>query len=183
MSACSRLRARGAKPQQWLASRSPQENLCDVVEEASAAESFGKHSIVDRNNLGAKSRWICFQVVRTAFSELLIPLQRENQPDDLLNERKIYLFGVGTDFRKLKYPFIWYDILHVTDVLSRLPFVHTDPRFQEMVETITAQANGEGRYTAGSMYRAWKGWSFADKKSPSPWLTFLVLRVIKRMCM
>jgi len=98
-------------------------------------------------------------------------------------ERKIYLFGVGTDFRKLKYPFIWYDILHVTDVLSRLPFVHTDPRFQEMVETITAQANREGRYTAGSMYRAWKGWSFADKKSPSPWLTFLVLRVIKRMCM
>lgn len=98
-------------------------------------------------------------------------------------ERKIYLFGIGTDFRKLKYPFIWYDILHVTDVLSRLPFVHTDPRFQEMVKTITAQANREGRYTAGSMYRAWEGWSFADKKNPSPWLTFLVLRVIKRTCM
>ncbi len=98
-------------------------------------------------------------------------------------ERKIYLFGIGTDFRKLKYPFIWYDILHVTDVLSGFPFVHTDSRFQEMVEAITAQANGEGRYTAGSMYRAWKGWSFADKKTPSPWLTFLVLRLIKRICM
>ncbi|NIQ78847.1 MAG: hypothetical protein GTN93_12315, partial [Anaerolineae bacterium] len=99
-------------------------------------------------------------------------------------ERKIYMFGIGTDFRKLKYPFVWYDILHVVDVLSRFPFVHADPRFQEMVETITAQADGacpeqsrrDGRYTAGSMYRAWKGWSFADKKSPSPWLTFLVLR-------
>jgi hypothetical protein len=33
------------------------------------------------------------------------------------------------------------------------------------------------------MYRAWKGWSFADKKNPSPWLTFLVLRMIKRMDM
>ena len=96
-------------------------------------------------------------------------------------ERKIYLFGIGTDFRKLKYPFIWYDILHVVDVLSRFPSVHTDTRFREMVETITAQADGEGRYTAGSMYRAWKGWSFADKKRPSPWLTFLVLRVIKRI--
>lgn len=96
-------------------------------------------------------------------------------------ERKIYLFGIGTDFRKLKYPFIWYDILHVVDVLSRFPFVHTDTRFREMVEAITAQADGEGRYTAGSMYRAWKGWSFADKKRPSPWLTFLVLRVIKRI--
>jgi hypothetical protein len=92
-------------------------------------------------------------------------------------ERKIYLFGIGTDFRKLKYPFVWYDILHVVDVLSRFPFVHADPRFREMVETITAQADGEGRYTATSMYRAWKGWSSANKKNPSPWLTFLVLRV------
>jgi hypothetical protein len=96
-------------------------------------------------------------------------------------ERKIYMFGIGTDFRKLKYPFVWYDILHLVDVLSRFPFVHADPRFQEMVETITAQADGNGRYTAGSMYRAWKNWPFADKKNPSPWLTFLVLQVQKRI--
>ena len=95
--------------------------------------------------------------------------------------RKIYMFGIGTTFRRLKYPFIWYDILHVVDVLSRFPFVHGDPRFRQMVDTITAQADGEGRYTAGSMYRAWKSWTFADKKRPSPWLTFLVLRVLKRI--
>ena len=95
-------------------------------------------------------------------------------------ERKLYLFGIGTDFRKLKYPFVWYDILHVVDVLSRFPFVHADARFQEMVETITTQADENGRYTASSMYRAWKGWSFADKKNPSPWLTFLVLRIQRR---
>jgi len=97
------------------------------------------------------------------------------------SDGKIYMFGIGTDFRKLKYPFVWYDILHVVDVLSRFPFVHADARFQEMVETISAQADEEGRYTAGSMYRAWKGWSFADKKNPSPWLTFLVLRIQKRI--
>ena len=51
----------------------------------------------------------------------------------------------------------------------------------DMVETITAQADDTGRYTAGSMYRAWKGWSFADKKQPSPWLTCLVLRLEKRI--
>jgi hypothetical protein len=96
-------------------------------------------------------------------------------------ERKIYMFGIGTDFRKLKYPFVWYDILHVVDVLSRFSFVHADPRFQEMVETITAQADGKGRYTASSMYKPWKSWSFADKKNPSPWLTFLVLRIQKRL--
>jgi hypothetical protein len=95
--------------------------------------------------------------------------------------RKLYLFGIGTDFRKLKYPFVWYDVLHVVDVLSRFPFVHDDPRFREMIDTITAQADEQGRYTATSMYRAWKGWSFADKKNPSPWLTFLVLRVQKQV--
>jgi hypothetical protein len=96
-------------------------------------------------------------------------------------ERKIYMFGIGTDFRKLKYPFVWYDILHVVDVLSRFPFVHADARVREMVKTITAQADAAGRYTANSMYLGWKGWSFADKKNPSPWLTFLVLKIQRRM--
>ena len=59
-------------------------------------------------------------------------------------EVKYYLFGVGSDFRKLKYPFVWYDILHVADVLSRYPFVHADPRFLEMVAAITAQADARG---------------------------------------
>jgi hypothetical protein len=96
-------------------------------------------------------------------------------------ERKIYLFGIGTDYRKLKYPFVWYNVLHVVEVLSRFPFVHADPRFLEMVQAITCQADGGGRYTATSMYRAWKGWSFANKKEPSPWLTYLVLRILQRL--
>ncbi|HSN75695.1 MAG TPA: hypothetical protein VL334_11510 [Anaerolineae bacterium] len=96
-------------------------------------------------------------------------------------EVKYYLFGAGTDFRKLKYPFIWYDILHVVDVLSSYPFAHADPRFQDMVAAIATQADVQGCYTAGSMYQAWKGWSFADKKQPSPWLTFLVMRIQRRM--
>jgi len=97
------------------------------------------------------------------------------------SERKLYLFGIGTDFRKLKYPFIWYDILHVVDVLSRFPFVHTDPRFREIFLTLTDRADEEKRYTASSMYRAWKGYTFADKKRPSPWLTFLVWRIQARV--
>jgi len=94
---------------------------------------------------------------------------------------KHYLFGVGTDFRKLKYPFVWYDILHVVDVLSRYPHVHQDPRFLEMLSAITDQADTEGCFTASSMYMAWKGWSFANKKEPSPWITFLVYRIIQRV--
>ncbi len=97
------------------------------------------------------------------------------------NDRKLFLFGIGTDFRKLKYPFVWYNILHVVEALSCFSFVHQDERFQEMVQVITDQADEAGRYTANSMYMSWKGWSFADKKTASPWLTFLVLRMLKRV--
>jgi len=96
-------------------------------------------------------------------------------------ERKLFMFGIGTDFRKLKYPFVWYNVLHVVEVLSYFPFVQTDKRFQEMVQIIIDQADGAERYTANSMYTSWKGWSFADKKNPSPWLTFLVWRILKRI--
>lgn len=117
--------------------------------------------------------WIDHPATRTGAEMLLWHWEHQG-------ERKIYMFGIGTDFRKLKYPFVWYDILHVVDVLSRFPFARADPRFEAILEAITAQADEKGRYTAGSMYRAWKGWSFADKKRPSPWLTFLVLRIQQR---
>ncbi len=94
---------------------------------------------------------------------------------------KLKMFGIGTDFRKLKYPFIWYDVLHVADVLSRFPQARSDPRLGEMVREITDQADQQGRYRAGSMYRAWKEWSFADKKQPSPYLTLLVMRIERRL--
>jgi len=93
---------------------------------------------------------------------------------------KYYLFGMGSDFRKLKYPFVWYDLLHVLDVLSRFPAARADRRYEQMIEALTSQADAQGRYTATSMYQSWKGWSFADKKNPSPWLTFLALRILKR---
>jgi hypothetical protein len=95
-------------------------------------------------------------------------------------ERRFYLFGMGTDFRKIKYPFVWYDVLHVADVLSRFAFAHEDAAFGDMLRALDDQADEKGRVTATSMYRAWKGWSFADKKEPSPWLTLLVLRIRRR---
>ena len=96
-------------------------------------------------------------------------------------ERKIYLFGIGTDFRKLKYPLVWYDILHVVDVLSRFAVARLDPRLGEMAAELFAQADEQGCYTAASMYRPWKEWSFANKKQPSPWLTLLALRAQRRL--
>ncbi len=98
-------------------------------------------------------------------------------------ERKIYLFGIGTTFRKLKYPFIWYDILHVTDVLSRFPFARRDPRLREMVEVILSKQDDQGCFRPESVWMAWKRWEFGQKKAPSPWITLLALRVTKRILM
>ena len=96
-------------------------------------------------------------------------------------ERKIYMFGIGTDFRKLKYPFVWYDILHVVDVLSRFPFARQDPRLREMAEVILSKQDDQGCFTPESVWMAWKGWEFGQRKAPSPWITLLALRVIKRI--
>lgn len=71
-------------------------------------------------------------------------------------------------------------LLHVCEALSRFSYVHRDPRFQEMLDTLTAQDGKHRRYTARSVYLSWKGWSFAGKKTPSPWLTCLAQYIQQR---
>ena len=95
-------------------------------------------------------------------------------------EKSPYLFRMGTDFRKIKAPFVWYDILHILEVLSKFPSVHKDPRFREIAYTVKTKADQSGRFTAESIWMAWKGWDFGQKKEPSYWLTFLVYRILKR---
>jgi hypothetical protein len=96
-------------------------------------------------------------------------------------EHKPYLFGMGTDFAKLKAPLIWYDLLHVLDVLSQFPSLHKDPRLQEMAALLESKADEQGLYTPQSVWMAWKGWEFGQKKLPSRWITLVALRVIKRI--
>jgi len=96
-------------------------------------------------------------------------------------ERRPYLFGIGTTFRKLKYPSLWYDILAVADALSRYPFLRKDGRLQEMAKTLMGQADDMGRFTPSSVWRAWKSWEFSQKKVPSPWVTFLAWRIQSRL--
>ena len=92
-----------------------------------------------------------------------------------------YMFYMGTDFRKLKAPFVWYDILHVLDVLSKFSWLKSDPRLVEMANLVASKADREGKFTPESEWKAWKGWDFGQKKQPSRWLTFLVLRTLKRI--
>ncbi|HWQ21329.1 MAG TPA: hypothetical protein VN478_01220 [Clostridia bacterium] len=92
-----------------------------------------------------------------------------------------YMFYMGTDFSRLKAPFIWYDILHVADALSRIPWLRQDPRLQDMVRVMMEQVGTDGRATPGSVWMAWKDWEFGQKKVPSRWVTLVVERVRQRM--
>jgi len=96
-------------------------------------------------------------------------------------ERHPYMFFMGTDFRKLKTPFVWYDILHVTDVLSQLDWLKEDARLLEMVDCIKGNAEENGLFKPQSEWKAWNGWEFGQKKEPSRWVTFLALRILMRM--
>ena len=96
-------------------------------------------------------------------------------------EVKYFLFGMGTDFKKLKAPMIWYDILHVTDVLSHYKWTHNDKRFVDMIQLLQTHADENGRYKASSAWRAWKDWDFGQKKTASGWITFLVYRILRRI--
>lgn len=96
-------------------------------------------------------------------------------------ERRPYLFAMGTHFNRLKAPLIWYDILHVLDVLTQFPWVRDDDRLQEMVRLVVEKVDTNGCFTPESVWTAWKGWDFGQKREPSRWLTFLVCRMLGRV--
>jgi hypothetical protein len=96
-------------------------------------------------------------------------------------ERRPYMFAMGTDFTKLKAPMVWYDILHVLEVLTHFPHLYKDTRLLEMAEIIKAKSDEYGRFTAESMWKAWSDWEFGQKKTPSFLLTLQVHRILKRL--
>jgi hypothetical protein len=87
---------------------------------------------------------------------------------------------MGTDFRKLKVPFVWYDLLHVLDVLTQFPWLLHDPRLQEMAGLLADKADAGGRFTLESAWQAWGAWEFGQKRAPSRWLTLLAHRILRR---
>jgi len=50
-----------------------------------------------------------------------------------------------------------------------------------MVELLEDKADAQGRFTPESVWTAWRGWEFAQKKAPSRWVTLLAWRIIARI--
>jgi hypothetical protein len=92
-----------------------------------------------------------------------------------------YMFFMGTDFRKLKVPLVWYDLIHVLDVLSSFPWLKEDHRLVDMAGLLRSKADDDGRFTLESVWTAWKAWEFGQKKEPSGWLTLLAWRILTRL--
>jgi hypothetical protein len=91
-----------------------------------------------------------------------------------------YMFYMGTDFRKLKVPLVWYDLMHVLDVLSRFSWLKEDTRYLDMLGILKSKADERGCFTLESIWTAWKDWEFGQKKAPSRWLTLLAWRIFAR---
>ena len=89
-------------------------------------------------------------------------------------------FGMGRTFARLTYPFATFGILSAADVLTAVPSARGDPRLASIVEAIVT-TGGENGYRAMTVSGAWAAFDFGQKKAPSPWITALVLRAIRRM--
>jgi hypothetical protein len=109
-----------------------------------------------------------------AGAEVLLSLWRDSLT------RHPYIFYMGNDFRKLKAPFVWYDLLHVLDVLTQFRWLAGDPRLEEMLALLASKADRAGRFTAESVYQAWGAWDFGQKKAPTRWITLLAHRILAR---
>lgn len=99
---------------------------------------------------------------------------------EMSQEQHPYMFYMGTDFRKLKAPALWYDIVSVADCLSHFESATKDRRFQEMLDIIEGKANSNYLFIPESVYQKCKGWDFGQKKQPSGWLTYVCIRILER---
>jgi hypothetical protein len=88
--------------------------------------------------------------------------------------KKPFMFGMGTDFQKLKLPMAWYNILHVLSALGSITGVASDPRYLEMLEILRSKLDETGKATPESIYLFYKTEEWSDKKHPSRLMTIMV---------
>ncbi len=106
--------------------------------------------------------------------DILLDLWEESQ------QQHPYMFYMGNDFRKLKAPSLWYDIVSLANCLSHFEYARKDKRFIEILNIIENKANSEFQFVPESIYRKCMEWDFGQKKIPSPWLTYLCVSIFER---
>jgi hypothetical protein len=88
---------------------------------------------------------------------------------------------VGHGWDALKYPFTDYKILKYLDVMSLCRHAKQDARILEVAALLAGKADGQGRFYAESVHKAWSDFDFGQKNSPSRWITLLAHRIVRRL--
>lgn len=86
--------------------------------------------------------------------------------------KNLYYFGRSKKFWTFKYPFVWYNALYMAEVVNKFPQFRDTELFKELYNWIKDTLDSSGNIKPTSMFRIYKDWDFADKKYPSPWLTY-----------
>lgn len=66
-------------------------------------------------------------------------------------------------------------------MLTAFEWTRGDPRLLDMARHLDAWFDAEGRLTPASVWKAWEGWEFAQKKEPSRWVTLLAWEALLRV--
>lgn len=93
-------------------------------------------------------------------------------------KKNLYFFGRSKKFWTFKYPFVWYNAFYMAYTVSRFKQFKNSDLFNELREWICKSLDENGYIKATSMFRIYKEWDFANKKDPSPWLTYLANRIL-----
>jgi hypothetical protein len=97
------------------------------------------------------------------------------------------MFGHGKRFVAGKWPPTWYDAAAVLEALAPYPTVWKGKRAatadrqstRQIVEALAGTFGPDGLVTPRSCYRGFEGYSFGQKKQPSPWATARVCGLLR----
>lgn len=120
-------------------------------------------------------------------------LQAARTPLEIWRRRiteRPYAFGHGYQFKSVKWPNFWYDVLWMLETLSRFPELWQGPDAREEDRIALAELaacliaynlDPDGRVTPRRTYRAFEQYSFGQKKEPSPFATARTLIPLARL--
>lgn len=100
-----------------------------------------------------------------------------------------YMFGHGYQFKSVKWPCFWYDVLWVLETVGRYPEIWRGPDARDEDRAAVAELaacllsynfDANGRVTPRRTYKGFESFSFGSKKAPSPFATARCLAALVR---
>jgi hypothetical protein len=98
--------------------------------------------------------------------------------------RQPYMFGHGYDFKTVKWPGLWYDILRTVETLGRYPVVREDAAGRRALAELAAclvayNVDPDGTVTPRRCSRGFEAFSFGQKQRASPFATARVAAALR----